>query len=775
MSGTRDPRWRVRRLLAMSPAEVGLRLVRGAANRSARSGTPRAQSEMTSVDAVLIDRVAAEDVSWWLGQELTVGRGRLLPGARDASTLAAGLSAIGVEPDATMAAAESILEGNVNAFGWTTLEVGKNPDWLRDPVSGGAWPQTFWADMDFRGAGGLGDPRYVWEVNRHHHLVTLGRAFALSGESRFAERVWRDIVSWVEVNPPLFGINWSSPLEVAIRLISWGMALDLVGAHGARDDDAALVTTSVSLQADHVSDNLSVYASSRNNHLIGEAAGLLVTGAKFPFLRSADSYTSRGKVLLERELSAQVSADGVTREQAFQYQVFVLEFALLGMAAAGALGTSLASSYVETVGRMSGFLSAVSGITGVPPSVGDGDGGRAFVLSDRAERQAASAAAVGAMAAGDDAPDAAETSDLEPAVWLFGAERTTEFAAGFADRHASDSGESAPSCFADGGYFVAAGDDQHGVIDCGPLGYLSIAAHGHADCLSIAVAHGGHWVLVDPGTYCYHRDGSWRDHFRSTAAHNTVSVDGLSQSTMLGPFMWGRRARATQVAWASAPWFGYFEGVHDGYVSAAGVKHRRSVVFGKCGYWLIVDHLEGSGRHQIDGSFQLAEGYSRLPGVGLLFGTADGRRAEFRTWLPDGVSTGVFEGEEAGPCGWVSSGFGRKVAAPVVVETGSVELPATLLTAVVPYAGEAAVDVRCLTDGWDGGTVIEVEHPSGRDVVMLGAPCSLAEEGRFTGTIGFIAERPGGTTVAGLGVREWTRAGSDVAHERIANILSERE
>jgi len=759
----------------MSPAEVGLRVVRGVTNRSRRSRVLTAQCEMASVDAVLIDRVAEEDVSWWLGQELTVGRGRLLPGAREASALGAGLSVLGVERDETMAAAESILEGSVSAFGWSTLEIGKSPDWLRDPVSRSAWPQTFWADVDFRGIGDLGDPRYVWEVNRHHHLVTLGRAFALSGESRFAERVWRDIVSWVEVNPPLFGINWSSPLEIAIRLMSWSMALDLIGAHGARDEDAALVTTSVSLQADHLSDNLSVYASSSNNHLIGEAAGLLVVGAKFPFLRRADKYARRGKALLERELGAQVSADGVTREQAFQYQVFILEFALLGMAAARALGTSLASSYVETVGRMSRFLSAVSGTAGVPPAVGDDDGGRVFELSDRAGRQAARAAAVGAMAAGDARPDAMAASDLEPALWLFGAEPTTEFATGRTGRHGSDAGAAAPDCFTDGGYFVAAGGDHHGVIDCGPLGYLSIAAHGHADCLSLAVSHGGRWVLVDPGTYCYHRDGFWRDHFRSTAAHNTVSVDGLSQSMMLGPFMWGKRARAEQIAWASTPWFSYFEGAHDGYASTAGVRHRRSIVFGKRGYWLIVDHLEGSGRHRIDGSFQLAEGYSRLPADGLLLGTPDGRSAEFRTWLPEGVSAEVFEGEAAEPLGWVSAGFGRKIAAPVVVETGSVELPVTLLTAVVPFTGEAAVDVRCLTDGWDGGAVFEIDHPAGRDTVLLGAPRSMTDGGRFTGTIGFIAEGSGGATAAGLGVGEWTRAGSSVVHERVANILAGRE
>ena len=42
--------------------------------------------------------------------------------------------------------------------------------------------------------------------------------------------------------------------------------------------------------------------------------------------------------------------------------------------------------------------------------------------------------------------------------------------------------------------------------DAGPHGYLSIAAHAHADALSIEVRHDGVDVLADPGTYCYHGD-----------------------------------------------------------------------------------------------------------------------------------------------------------------------------------------------------------------------------------------------------------------------------
>ena len=83
--------------------------------------------------------------------------------------------------------------------------------------------------------------------------------------------------------------------------------------------------------------------------------------------------------------------------------------------------------------------------------------------------------------------------------------------------------------------------------DGGPHGYLSIAAHAHADALSVEVRYGGVDVLADPGTYCYHGEPAWRSYFRSTIAHNTVELDGQSQSGDGGPFLWLRHANGREI------------------------------------------------------------------------------------------------------------------------------------------------------------------------------------------------------------------------------------
>ena len=83
--------------------------------------------------------------------------------------------------------------------------------------------------------------------------------------------------------------------------------------------------------------------------------------------------------------------------------------------------------------------------------------------------------------------------------------------------------------------------------DGGPHGFLSIAAHAHADALSVEVRHGGVDILADPGTYCYHGDPPWRAYFRSTIAHNTVELGGRSQSGVGGPFLWLQHASGREI------------------------------------------------------------------------------------------------------------------------------------------------------------------------------------------------------------------------------------
>src|SRR5581483_11435539 len=100
--------------------------------------------------------------------------------------------------------------------------------------------------------------------------------------------------------------------------------------------------------------------------------------------------------------------------------------------------------------------------------------------------------------------------------------------------------------FADAGIFLSrlgeAGHEARLLFDSGGMG-LGSGGHGHADALSFTWDIDDVPFLVDPGTFVYNRARLWRNYFRGTSAHNTVTVDGLDQSLPGGTFSWIERAR----------------------------------------------------------------------------------------------------------------------------------------------------------------------------------------------------------------------------------------
>jgi len=94
-----------------------------------------------------------------------------------------------------------------------------------------------------------------------------------------------------------------------------------------------------------------------------------------------------------------------------------------------------------------------------------------------------------------------------------------------------------------GGYTVWRERGLLVTFDHGPLGLEPLAAHGHADALSLTAFRGADALLPDPGTFAYHEDPGARERCRGTPAHSSIHFSGRSQSRMAGAFLWGAKAR----------------------------------------------------------------------------------------------------------------------------------------------------------------------------------------------------------------------------------------
>jgi len=510
--------------------------------------------------------------------------------------------------------AERIVAGRHAVFDLGDCHLGDPPEWNRDPLTLRLAPWRAAASIDYRDEREVGNIKYLWEPNRHLHLATLAQAHALTGDEQYARTIRRHLDSWIAQCPVGRGPNWVSSLELGIRLINWSIVWQLLGGRSAaifatqegrefRDRWLA----SIFHHARSIVGNLSRF-SSANNHLIGEAAGVYVAASTWPLWPQMRAWGARCRGILERECLQQNASDGGNREQALAYQQFVLDFLVIAGLAARAAGEDFAPAYWQRIEKMIDFIAALTDVAGNVPMIGDADDGFVVRLSrERGFCPFRSLVATGAVLF-DRADLAAQAHLASPAPARADTKTRTLLGADASQRLEALRSRArafvAQRAFAESGYFLlgegfGTAREVRLLCDAGPLGYLSIAAHGHADALAVLLSIGGHEILIDPGTFAYHTDPQWRRYFRSTRAHNTVVVDDLDQSEQRGSFMWSEHAGARCVELFMRGAAQYFAGEHDGYARLRDpVIHRRGVCFEPHGIE-IADTLRCAGAHRI--------------------------------------------------------------------------------------------------------------------------------------------------------------------------------
>ncbi|MGX5208241.1 alginate lyase family protein [Streptomyces violaceus] len=635
-----SPGWYLRRLSRMGPREVGGRAgdaVRRRLWRSARPDCPR------------------------------------VTGARFTAVLPAGTIAA-IPADAVkrlIAEADRLMAGHTEYFGMVRDDL-DDPDWWYDPKTGRRAPQGYAFDVPYRDEDAVGDIKQIWELSRHQYLTVLAAAYAITGDERYAERVAAHLRSWWTANPPLRGVHWISGIELGIRLLSWVWIRRLLdgwpGAAGLFEGNPVALNQIWNHQR-----WLAAFpsrGSSANNHVIAEAAGQLAAACAFGWFPSSARWRTEALRSLERHLRSNTFGSGLNRELATEYHGLVLELGLAAVAEADAARRPVPASLRLVLLRMTDALAAVVDNRLRPPRQGDADDGHGLVVDGAGTDRWASLLATGDAVFGRLAwwPAVTGTDVRTPLL----AALIRPYAAKGTARPASR-----PAHLADAGMTILRGPGEIWCrCDGGPHGFLSIAAHAHADALSLEVRHDGVDVLADPGTYCYHGQPEWRRYFRSTLGHNTLQLDGGDQSVSGGPFLWTRQARSrvlvADTSGASDGGTAHWCAEHDGYQRSV---HRRRVELTAASQELrVVDEVHGRNgpRRSVRLAFHLGPAIAAdlVGNRAVLTWTRDGEDRSAVLDLPGQLSWRAHRGESDPPLGWYSAGFGRKEPTTTLVGTG---------------------------------------------------------------------------------------------------------
>lgn len=614
--------------------------------------------------------------------------------------------------------ADHIVQHRFDLLGYRDLAYGSPIDWHSDKVHKKRAPSRIFYRVKYLDFAEVGDAKVTWELNRHQHLVTLAKAYHLTGDSRFTEELVRQWYHWQAVNPYPTGINWTSSLEVAFRALSWLWVRALLAETPVLSKEFAHdLLRALALSGRYIERYLSTYFSP-NTHLLGEGVALFFLGTLCPSLRSSARWRKKGWKIVLDEARHQVYADGMHFEQSVYYHVYALDFFIHAALLAAQNGIATPPDLDATIARMTDALATLCRAR-IAPRFGDDDGGRLFDPARNQTEHMLDPLATGAILFGRSDLKALSGGLCEETLWLLGRAGARRF-----DEIRNEPPAMESKSLADAGLYVMVSRDpapQQLILDAGPQGSLS-AGHGHADALSVQLLAGERTLLADPGTFEYVSEGPERNQFRGTAAHNTLTVDGLDQSEPAGPFAWSRLTRSSVERWITGQTFDLLAAKHDGYERLEPpVTHRRWVFHKKNSFWIVRDLAVGSGKRRLDLSWHLGPDLQSSDVLGTFTGS-DG---------PGIAVVGVRDpgwNSVVGEAAW-SEAYGRQQMAPCIRFRCETDLPAEFATALVPQFAVAA----------KSGLLTRVEEPVANREVSGYHYCT---EGAFHGIFFRLGQQP---------------------------------
>ena len=604
--------------------------------------------------------------------------------------------------DKVLERADQICANHFDLLGFRRLSFGDPIDWRLEPLAGKSAPLVHWSRLNYLNADLFGDKKIVWELNRHQYFITLGQAYWLTNDERYAQTFAAHVNSWMDQNPPKLGVNWASSLEVAFRSISWLWALYFFKDSPALTPQTFLrICKFLYVNARHLETYLSTYFSP-NTHLTGEALGLFYLGTLLAEFKESSHWRNKGLQILLEQLPRHVQPDGVYFEQSSHYHRYTTDFYLHLRLLLSANQEPVPAELDQKLRLLLDHLMYITRPDGTTPLFGDDDGGRLMALSHPAANDFRATLSTGAAIFERSDYKFVAGEVAEDSLWLLGPAGVARL-----DNIAAVEPDTQSVAFPNGGYYVMrdgwSTESNYLLFDCGPHG-TGNCGHAHADALSFELVFNGSTLLVDPGTYTYTRSKEMRDWFRSSLAHNTVTLDKESSSVANGPFSWNTIARSECLSWISEERFDYVAAAHDGFNRLSEpATHRRSILFIKDNYWVLRDQVESAGRHNLQAWFHLNP---RAEPLHIEENTARINKLLQIT----GFATNLELKQEHG---WVSECYGEKVEAPVVAFTVLANGSKELVTFLLPEAARV-IEVEA-----KNGRAFEIDIDGRHDILLL--------------------------------------------------------
>ncbi len=569
--------------------------------------------------------------------------------------------------------------------------------WQSDPVSLNPYPTGFYRDINIFTNKNAGDVKHVWEVNRLQFVIEIAKAYYLSGDAKYGKKAEELITDWYEKNPYKTGIAWSSALEVGVRVLAliWILNFYMAGPN-PKNKVLKVLLKLIYLSGTYLHENLSIYFSPYN-HLIGEAAGLFAVGYLFPGFKNAKKYEQESWSILKDQVTKQFYSDGGLVEQATFYHHFTLGFFYQTLAFKRLNGDPVPEIFTSRLEKATEFALRMTKPEGRLPYLGDIDDARSIYFSNPTHWDFSSFQAMGAALFNRADMKQAAGSFKEDAFWILPVDDYRRFAE--LDESKADDGMIR---FPEAGYTLFRKESLFGMMDHGPLAHgvfhdeTPSAAHGHADLLAIELSAFGESFLIDPGFSNYRGDFNWHSYFRSTAAHNTIEIDGQSQAKQGGILQWSHAPKFKVLNLLKEDWIQGVCAEHYGYHRLPGKPtHRRCFLFVDDSFFISIDRIfwEGNDKHSVfyNQHFDSAIDLKKKEGTEILFaeGQSGNLALHYFSNITESLNFEIDKGGDSPEKGWISPTYLTRIPAFTARIGGDFSLPFTLLTLYLPFKNKS--------------------------------------------------------------------------------------
>jgi hypothetical protein len=503
--------------------------------------------------------------------------------------------------DSIIEEAQMYLQHTFSLLGTEVTFKGKI-DWHLDFNSGYHWKKnTYYKKYQQVEINNNIDVKYPRELSRCHHFLVLGQAYLFTEDEKYTIEFIDQISDWISENPYKKSINWGCSMDVAIRASNWIFALGMfLNSPKISSGFIQKILFSLYLHGKYIYGNPEKNYLQNHNHFLADLAGQILLGLIFKEMQDPKLWLEDGIYSFYKEIRSQILPSGPSYERSTNYHRLVTELITYSVIILKNNKFQIPQDILYRLHQMFLFIMNYTKPDKMTPVIGDQDNGRYLPFSQQETCDHRYLLTLGAIMFQDSSLKSLSSGISTDAYFLLKEQKAIETFESLKDKNHSLSSISYP----DAGFYIMRHSDDYMFINISGLSHYNennSGTHTHSDLLSFELAVDGISFLVDPGSYVYSQDASMRMFFRSTAMHNTVTIDEKSQHTLDRTKLWWIENDATvkNVRWDSDDKQDVFCAEHDGYFKLTEpVTHRREIIFSKDKeVWEIIDSFSGKGKH----------------------------------------------------------------------------------------------------------------------------------------------------------------------------------